>query len=156
MTTPDELADLERIKRLKHRYLRLLDLKRWDELAMCLTADATADYGHAEATHEGRDAILAFLRDALDTTAIITSHRAGQPEIDLTGPDAARGTWALRDVVLVTEQDVTIRGASFYHDRYVRTDDGWRIAHTGYERLYEEHEPRGSELRLTVGDGLLG
>lgn len=150
MTTARELADLEDIKRLKHRYLRLLDLKRWDELADCLAADATADYGHADTTHEGRGAILTFLRDALGTAAIITSHRAGQPEIDLTGPDTATGTWALRDVVIATEHDVTIRGASFYHDRYARTPDGWRIAHTGYERLYEEHAPRGPGVELTV------
>ncbi len=30
--TPDDLVELEAIKRLKARYLRLLDLKEWDEL----------------------------------------------------------------------------------------------------------------------------
>jgi hypothetical protein len=28
-------------------------------------------------------------------------------------------------------------GAAFYHDRYRRTPDGWRISATGYQRTYE-------------------
>ena len=30
-----------------------------------------------------------------------------------------------------------LEGAAFYTDRCVRTPDGWRIAHTGYERTFE-------------------
>lgn len=26
-----------------------------------------------------------------------------------------------------------------YSDRYTKTDQGWRIAHTGYKRVFEEH-----------------
>ena len=32
-----------------------------------------------------------------------------------------------------------ISGTAFYSDRYARTGDGWRIAHTGYVRVFEEH-----------------
>ena len=32
-----------------------------------------------------------------------------------------------------------IAGTAFYSDRYTKTDDGWRIAHTGYMRVFEEH-----------------
>ncbi len=28
-------------------------------------------------------------------------------------------------------------GAGFYHDRYRRTDDGWKICETGYDRTYD-------------------
>jgi hypothetical protein len=28
-------------------------------------------------------------------------------------------------------------GAGFYHDRYRRTVDGWRISATGYDRTYD-------------------
>jgi len=31
--TPQDLVEIEAIKRLKYRYLRCLDLKLWDELA---------------------------------------------------------------------------------------------------------------------------
>jgi len=40
-----DLVELEKIRRLKYRYLRCVDLKRWDELENVFTADATADYG---------------------------------------------------------------------------------------------------------------
>ena len=28
-------------------------------------------------------------------------------------------------------------GAGFYHDRYRRTSDGWKISETGYDRTYD-------------------
>ena len=28
-------------------------------------------------------------------------------------------------------------GAAFYHDRYRRTDDGWKISATSYDRTYD-------------------
>ena len=37
-----DLRELEAIKRLTYRYIRCLDLKRWDELQECVVEDATA------------------------------------------------------------------------------------------------------------------
>jgi hypothetical protein len=135
-----DLVALEEIKRLKHRYLRCVDTKNWDELAGTFAADATADYGtHAYGSplsFTGRDAIIGFLRDKL-VPGIITTHFAGQPEIDIDG-DEASGIWAFQDTVIATEHSVVIAGAAFYEDRYVRGADGrWRIRHTGYQRTYE-------------------
>ena len=40
--------------------------------------------------------------------------------------------------MIATEYRVVIKGAAFYEDRYARGPDGrWRIAHTGYVRIYE-------------------
>jgi hypothetical protein len=41
--------------------------------------------------------------------------------------------------VIVPSADLEIGGTAFYSDRYAKTDDGWRIAHTGYMRVFEEH-----------------
>src|SRR3546814_9726132 len=72
-----------------------------------------------------------------------TLFRSGtQPEIELKGPDEATGTWALEDVVFHQDFGVTIHGASFYSDRYVKVDDRWLIKATGYKRTYEEIWPR--------------
>jgi hypothetical protein len=35
--------------------------------------------------------------------------------------------------------DIEIAGTAFYSDRYRLTGEGWRIAHTGYTRVFEEH-----------------
>lgn len=135
-----DLVTLEEIRQLKYRYLRAVDTKDWDLLADNLTEDAVALYGtHALGeilTLEGRDRIIAFMRERLGPE-IITVHAAGQPEIEVTG-DTATGTWSFQDTVIATEYQVVIQGAAFYEDTYRREADGrWRISHTGYQRTYE-------------------
>ena len=147
--TPDELVELERIKQLKYRYARCLDQKDWDGVEDCFTEDATASYGGTKPL-EGREAILGFLRAGLESTSRITTHFVGQPEIELTGPGTAEGTWALHDQVIDTELGFNVRGASFYSDRYEKVRGVWLLAHTGYRRLYEELEKRSDDVRMTA------
>lgn len=135
-----DLVELEKIRQLKYRYLRCVDLKRWDEIGEVFTEDATADYGTPSAGRQldlkSRDEIVKFLRDSLGN-GIITLHSAGQPEIQIDG-DHATGTWRFEDTVIATEFKVVICGAAFYEDRYAKCPDGeWRISHTGYVRIYE-------------------
>lgn len=150
--TLDHVVDLEEIRQLKYRYARLLDTKDWDALAGLFVPDATASYSGGQLSFDGRDAIMGFLRQTLGSASILTSHVMTQPEVELTGPDEARGTWALADVVILTEPapGMTVRGASFYSDRYVRTPAGWRFAHTGYRRVWEEVAPRSPDAHLTA------
>ena len=150
--TVDDLLTLEAIKRLKYAYLRCLDQKRWDELAELFTVDATAAYGGGTHSFAGRDEILGFLRTALGSEQHLTVHRVHQPEIERTGADSATGVWAFDDIVIMEDHELTVRGAGFYTDTYVRTDDGWRISATGYKRTYEEIQPRRpvEGLRLTA------
>ena len=136
-----DLAALEEIRRLKHRYLRCVDLKLWDEITDVFTADATASYGTPAMGGKkidlaGRDAITSFLRTNMGP-GIISVHQASQPEITVNG-DTAEGTWCFEDMIIATEYNVVIKGAAFYEDRYEKGEDGkWRIAHTGYQRTYE-------------------
>jgi hypothetical protein len=150
--TPEELVEIELIKRVKYAYARCLDLKRWDELRDVFTDDAIAAYSGGGYTFEGRDAILDFLERSMGSETFHSSHKMHHPEIDLTGPTTARGTWALDDVVVETEWGITIRGCSFYEDEYVKVAGRWRIKRTGYRRVFEEIQPRGNVegLRLTA------
>src|SRR5690242_1456170 len=79
-----DLHELEQITRLKYRYLRCLDTKQWDELADCLTEDCRSAYGDGHFSFDGRDKIVAFLKEALGPASRITAHRVQQPEIELT------------------------------------------------------------------------
>ena len=142
--TLEDLLDIHAIHELKHRYLRCLDQKAWDELATCFTEDATASYGGGAVELAGKGAILGFLTESMGSTGMLTSHRGTQPEIDLVGPGEATGTWALEDVVIHQDFGVTIHGASFYEDRYVKVEGAWHIKATGYKRTYEEIWPRSS------------
>ena len=148
--TADDLVEIEEIKRLKYRYVRCLDQKRWDEIADCFVPDAVASYGGGAWAFEGRDAILEFLRSSMGSEQFLSSHRVGQPEIDVTGPDTASGVWALADLVCQLEFGVDIRGAAFYEDTYVKVDGAWRIRSTGYKRTFEEVRPRPGDVTLTA------
>jgi hypothetical protein len=148
--TPEDLVEIEAIKRLKYRYVRLLDLKEFDQMEELFVEDATAAYGDGQYSYDSRDGIIGFLREALGSTTMLTSHKVHQPEIELTGADTATGTWGLEDVVLLLDGGLTIRGAAFYADEYVKVGGEWRIKHTGYRRVYEEMEPRRPETRVTA------
>lgn len=137
---PKDLIALEEIRRLKHRYLRCVDLKLWDEFADVLTEDAVADYDvpvlGKPLRLDGREAIVGYMRDSLGP-GTITTHTAGCPEIDVTG-GTATGVWALEDTVIIPEHRLLIRGAAHYRDTYRRCADGrWRVERTGHRRTYE-------------------
>ncbi len=148
--TPGDLVEIEQIHQLKYRYVRFIDQKRWDDLAALFTADATASYGGGAVQLSGREAIMEFLTGTMSDESMLTSHKVHQPEITLTGPDEATGIWALDDIVILGELRMTVRGSSFYDDRYVRQDGAWRIAHTSYKRMFEELEPRPESIELTA------
>lgn len=135
----DSGTELEAIRRLKYAYFRTLDLKQFDQLGQLLTEDATASYEDGKTTLEGRTAIVQWLSEALSSPDIVTEHHGHHPEIDLTSATEAAGSWYLQDRVIVPSADLEIGGTAFYTDRYLKTDEGWRIAHTGYLRVFEEH-----------------
>jgi hypothetical protein len=135
----DTAAELEAIRRLKYAYFRTLDLKQFDELGALLTEDATAAYEDGRTVLDGRAAIVDWLSGALRDPGMVTEHHGHHPEITLTSDTTAEGTWYLQDRVIIPAADLEIGGTAFYADRYRRTGEGWRIAHTGYTRVFEEH-----------------
>lgn len=135
----DVAAELEAIRRLKYAYFRTLDLKQFDELGRLLTDNATASYEDGKTVLDGREAIVAWLSAALSGPDIVTEHHGHHPEISFTSATEAKGTWYLQDRVVVPSADLEIGGTAFYSDTYRLTDDGWRISHTGYLRVFEEH-----------------
>ena len=147
-----DLQELEAIKRLKYKYLRCLDQKRWSELAECLTEDATSAYSGGKFSFEGRDAIMEFLENAMGADSFLSSHTVHQPEIEFISETSATGIWALQDTVIETNANIIIRGAAFYEDEYVKVDGAWKIKSTGYERTYEETLSRADipSLKLTA------
>lgn len=142
---PEHLADIEAIKQLKARYFRLLDTKRWQEWGDVFTADArldtTDDAPHARA--DGRDAIVALVSGAVGQA--VTVHHGHMPEIEVTGPDSARGVWAMEDHLEFPGDPpaLTVHGRGHYHEEYRRCADGaWRIASLRLVRLLLQHDGR--------------
>ena len=123
-----------------------------DELETCFVEDATAAYSGGKYAFDGRAAIMQFLRKSMGADTFLSSHRVHHPEIDLTSPTRASGTWALEDTVIETRWQITIRGAAFYRDEYIKVDGDWKIRHTGYKRTFEEIQSRKDVpgLKLTA------
>jgi hypothetical protein len=152
MTENGPADDLEQIRQLKYRYLRTLDTKQWEEFADCFMPDATADY--AGLTFPDRDALVEFMRANLGPE-MVTMHHCHHPEIEVDG-DTANGRWYLHDQVISAQHGFRLEGAAFYEDRYVRTPDGWRVSHTGYERTFEATYQLGDLPGFTLKIGSSG
>ncbi|OBI17300.1 bile acid 7-alpha dehydratase [Mycobacterium sp. E2462] len=151
-----DFADIEAVKQVKYRYLRALDTKRWDEFADTLTDDVQGDYGSSvgeEHHFTNRVDLVNYMRKSLGP-AVITEHRVTHPEITVTG-DEATGAWYLQDRVIVADFNFMLIGAAFYRDTYRRTEDGWKISATGYDRTYEATMSlAGLDFKLTPGHAL--
>ncbi|MCW2626151.1 MAG: hypothetical protein QOF66_3189 [Mycobacterium sp.] len=131
------MGDIEEIKQVKYRYLRALDTKHWDDFAATLTEDVVGRYGESigeEHHFANRDELVTFMRSSLGPE-ILTEHRVTHPEITVDG-DEASAIWYLQDRVIAPDFHFMLIGAGFYHDRYRRTSEGWKITETGYDRTY--------------------
>ena len=127
------MDDITAISQLKYRYLRTLDTKDWAGFESCFLPEATGDYNGL--VFADRAALVKYMSDNLPE-GFITMHQVHHPEVTVDG-DAATGRWYLHDKVFVESFRFMLEGAAFYDDRYVRTPDGWRVAHTGYVRTFE-------------------
>jgi hypothetical protein len=130
------LTDIHEIKELKARYFRSLDQKRWDDFGAVFARDAQLDVPEGRMHVEGREAIVAAVSGSL--VGARTVHHGHMPEIEITGPDTARGIWAMFDFVEFEGPEgepVGIKGFGHYTEEYVREDGAWRIATLALSRL---------------------
>jgi hypothetical protein len=154
MDAIQHLSEIEAIKQLKARYQRAVDTKDWALMAEVLAPDAKSIYSDGKYTYEGRDAILAFLEKGLGRHDVVSMHHAHTPEIEITSETTARGTWYLEDFVLSAlpsdgaPHGTVLHGTGVYHDEYVKLEGAWKIALTGYERIFEDIQPRAAGSRL--------
>ncbi len=145
-----DLQEIEAIKRLKYKYFRCLDTKRWDEMRECFIEDATAAYSSGKYSFDGREQILKFLVDAMDRPTVLSAHHGHHPEIEITSATTAVGVWALADTFIDLQAGITVRGAAYYRDDYVKVNGQWKIKSTGYERTFEEIENRADIPSLQI------
>jgi SnoaL-like protein len=131
------LLDIEAIKQLKARYFRCMDQKRWDEWGEVFARGAVLEVPEANMVTNGRDAIVAGVSSLLEGAR--TVHHGHMPEIEVTGDDTARGTWAMFDYVEwapnADGQRVGLQGFGHYVEEYVREDGEWRISRSRLVRL---------------------
>jgi ketosteroid isomerase-like protein len=120
-----ELTDRVLITEVIHEYCRALDAMELDAVAALFTADCVVEYGpdlHSSGALGLRHDLGRMWRWAR------TAHHSSNVLLRFPGPDEARATssvWAWHEAP--DGSTATMTGQ--YHDRLVRTGDGWRIAH---------------------------
>jgi hypothetical protein len=134
--------DREQIHNLKARYFRLIDTKRWEEWGDVFTHDAVLDVPEMRFLVQGRDAIVAAVREALDE--VVTVHHGHMGELERVDETHARGIWAMEDHVIWTplsgdrSASHTMHGYGHYLEHYRRDDGTWRIERSHLSRLHVE------------------
>jgi hypothetical protein len=140
------LLDIEELKKLKYRYNRLMDAKKWDEFRDLFTEDLEMNFAFpdenlhpqgAQRTPEGwartdREGLLAWL--AAGSEGFTTVHFAHMPEIEFAGPDNATGTWSMTDYTRWDASGTWYRSYGGHVEDYVRTPVGWKIRRSVFHR----------------------
>lgn len=145
------LEDIELIRQLKYAYCRCIDTANIAELRTLFTEDAAVCYvgGTYRFEAQGRDTIIEALENAFHADAI-AMHHVNHPEITVTSPTEATGTWYLKDWFLDLRHRIITDGTSLYRDRYVKRDGKWLIQYASYERIFEIVTPVTETPNITA------
>ncbi len=133
-----QLADIEAIKVLKHRYFRAMDTADKALLETLFAEDLTVDYRGSgyRVQISGKAQMMTFLANSFHSGAV-AMHHGNMPEITITGEDSAEGIWYLFDIFIDSERGSQTIGSAIYKDRYRRENGEWIIAHSEYDRIIE-------------------
>lgn len=128
------------IRRLKARYLNACDAKDVAAIRACFTEDAVIDF--PPLGEFDLDGLIGIFTQMAATTPIIDVHQGHNGEIEVDG-DEAHARWNLGYANYDPRNGSFRLLANFYHDRYRKTANGWRIS-------YSRSEPRA------IVDGAIG
>ena len=134
----ERLEAIEAIRSLKARYYRLMDTKRWDELATLFTADMQVLTPDGDVYAEGGQTYADSLRHSLGDA--VSCHQGLSGEIEIIDADNAKAIWAMQDVIEWETAHPrfgwkSILGRGHYHETYQREGGAWRIASLMLTRL---------------------
>ena len=118
------------IRKLKARYLNACDAKDVEAIRACFTDDAVIEYPPL-GTFD-LDGMIGIFEQMAATTPIVDVHQGHNGEIDIDGNNAC-ARWNLGFATYDPRSNGFRLLASFYQDRYIKTDQGWRICFTRSE-----------------------
>lgn len=115
------------IRKLKARYLNACDAKDVDAIRACFTEDAEIEFPPLGSFD--LDGLMGIFNQMAATTPIVDVHHGHNGEINIEG-DNASGRWNLGFATYDPREKSFRMLASFYEDRYRKTEGGWRICYT--------------------------
>ncbi len=127
-----QLEDIEAIKKLKARYFHACDQKQIDVIRECFVeGDCVIDYG-AVGVFKNREGLIELFSEKACHDYIIDMHHGQNPQISVMSDTVAVAAWDLFFFQINTQDNTLTQLAGFYEDRFVKTDQGWRIGSTKF------------------------
>jgi 3-phenylpropionate/cinnamic acid dioxygenase small subunit len=136
-STLDEIADRIAIDDLLTRYATALDTKNWEAYASCFTPNAYIDYTSAGGIKGRLPEVKAWLAPVMEGFPM-SQHLVTNRTIVMDGDTATCRSYFFNPMGVADEDGDLIlffEGGS-YHDKLVRTAEGWRIAERIEESAY--------------------
>ena len=138
MRNPITLDDRSALADLAARYAAAVDFREFDRLREVFVVDCRLDTGRG--IRDGIDAVMEAMQGLLRYEA--TTHVLGQQLLETHDGDVGGVTYCTAhhlgtDGENRTDTVMHIR----YHDRFVRTDDGWRISTRRLETVWTDRQP---------------
>jgi len=135
--TVQEIADPLEIDDLLTRYATAVDTKDWALYASCFTPDAVVDYTSSGGIRGSVSDVKAWLAQIMPTFPM-TQHIVANRTIVIQGDTATCRSCLFNPMGLPDEESglVLFFEGGYYHDKLVRTPDGWRIAERVEEASY--------------------
>lgn len=139
------IEDEMEIKSLIDRYCERADAHDWQGWANTFAEDALDEFEGAFGVTRGRQAIMASARDFMNETWDDFMHYIVNVDVKIAG-DSAEGTSNIVFIGLMDSNKPTeyYMSGGRYRWRFVRTSEGWCIAHKNLRFLWNNGGP-GSE-----------
>jgi SnoaL-like domain len=139
---------IEQVRRGKARYCRFVDTRQWDELAALFVPEPTIEMldpdGNTIAAFSRREEFASVVRNFLDGAR--SSHHLHNAEIDIVSEREITAIWAMEDIVVNpaprADQPARLHGYGHYHETWVHSAEGWRIARLQLRRTILEITPQ--------------
>ena len=141
------LEDIEAIKRLKAKWWFACDTRDLSGMRSCYDEDNfLIDFGFI-GEFTDMDAFIGVFKSLACHPTHVDMHHGTAPEIEMSGPDTAKGRWRMRFQLLETEQKQVQLMSGYYEDEYARVNGEWKMRVSKYTLM--------SNLFLSSAEGVV-
>lgn len=124
------MSNLDQVRIAKARYCRYADTKQWDAFKALLVPNPDLRFygpdGELQYSFDNRDDFVAACRDYLAQTHSI--HQIHNEELSEVSDTEIRAIWSMEDYIVNPDGSDRHHGFGHYHETWVRSEEGWRIA----------------------------
>ncbi|MEX2394610.1 MAG: nuclear transport factor 2 family protein [Actinomycetota bacterium] len=133
----NSVADRLGIYEVLDDYARGIDSKDWDLVLSCFTADAVLDYSAFGGPNGAAQTVVDWISSSVANFAM-TQHHITNRHITLDGDEAVCIAELFAPMGMATgegKMSMLLTGGS-YNDRFIRTDEGWKISKRVFEKAW--------------------